>query len=177
MAAMTNRPYRDRVIANAERLAILAKMRAWKVGDLDAYRVQLLDLANLKADLADDFGVLPAKWSGRHLVRILAMSGANQEHVAEALAILARLGLGSMPTLYPKYPTLNSVFDHGEMWRRGRHPWAIIGHPYPCAVHDEERNLLASLKDLGVLHVGVDDRPSYYGHGTHHIRISLMPGR
>ena len=67
------------------------------------------------------------------------------------------------------------MFDHGECWGRGGKPLILVGHPYQ--VGEEGRVLLAALARFGGLTVAVDDRPGYYGFGTHHGRVGVREAR
>jgi hypothetical protein len=84
--------------------------------------------------------------------------------------ILGALGLGDAPWLEQ-----GGVFDHGELWSRFGVPSLVTGHPYQ--IGDDEAALLAELGRYPTLRVGVDDRPSYYGFGTHHVRVELPEPR
>jgi hypothetical protein len=75
------------------------------------------------------------------------------------------------------FPAPGGIWDHGTLWSRNGEPAVLVGHPYPCAVSDEDRRLLAELGRFGTLKVALDDRPSFYGFGTHHIRVELVEPR
>lgn len=47
----------------------------------------------------------------------------------------------------------------------------------PNRLDDEHRQRLAELAGFGTLAVAIDDRPSFYGWGTHHLRIELVEPR
>lgn len=114
------------------------------------------------------------KWSGHNLGRLLRLTGERPERVAEMWAILGALGMGEL-SCHRHWPCTGGVFDHGEMWGRFGVPWCVVGHPY--GIDDEERDLLAILGRFGTLRVGVNDRPSYYGHGTDHVRVEIVEPR
>jgi len=119
---------------------------------------------------ARDFHTRPIKWSAFNVARLLKATGERPERVAEMRAILGHLGMGHYP-----WPCTMGVWDHGELWARHGHPWAIVGHPY--GVNAERRRLLATLPRFPGLRVRLDDRPSYYGHGTNHVRVELAERR
>ena len=63
------------------------------------------------------------------------------------------------------------AFDHGDFWGRDGAPVMMVGAPY--TINERERAQLEALAQFSTLHVAVDDRPSIYGSGTHHVRIAL----
>jgi len=101
---------------------------------------------------------------------MLRRTGERPERIAEMRAILGRLGLGSDRNSSGWIYT-NGVFDHGEMFSIGGIPRVLVGHPY--GIDADEYRLLAELRRFTVLRVGVDDRPSYYGFGSNHVRVEL----
>ncbi|HMB04431.1 MAG TPA: hypothetical protein VKP69_11925 [Isosphaeraceae bacterium] len=72
------------------------------------------------------------------------------------------------------YPILSrgGVFDHGDFWGRKGAPAMMVGAPY--AIDDSEKAWLGALAQFQSLQVAMDDRPSLYGSGTHHVRIALV---
>jgi hypothetical protein len=123
------------------------------------------------------FGVRKAKWSAHNLARMLNASGHTREVIAAARAILGKLGLGDGQCERPYYQWIctSGVFDHGEMWSFAGLPSILVGHPYQ--IGDDERDALGRLDRLGGFRVAIDDRPSYYGFGTHHVRVELVGAR
>jgi hypothetical protein len=102
----------------------------------------------------------------------LNLTGERPARVAEMRVILRMLGMGPDP----HWPTHGGVFDHGEFWARSGKPWAVVGHPY--GIDTVERELLSTLgRFTPALRVSVNDRPSYYGFGTDHVRIELTEPR
>lgn len=110
------------------------------------------------------------KWSTYNLSRMLRHTGERPERVESIRALLRRLGMDC--GCGRQWIGTGGVFDHGEMWSRDGHPAVIVGHPYGIST-DEEDLLAALARGFPTLRVTVDDRPSYYGHGTNHVRIEL----
>jgi hypothetical protein len=122
-------------------------------------------LARLQADFARDFGVKEVKWTDRNEARFVRSTGERPERAAELRDILHELGAWG-----------GGVFDHCTMWGRKGQPCVCIGHPY--SVGREDWELLRALPVwFPSLRCAVDDRPSFYGHGTHHVRIELIDPR
>jgi hypothetical protein len=120
---------------------------------------------------AYQFAVSPGKWSQHNVSRLLRATGERPERVAEMRAILGDLGMGDA-----RWPCTGGVWDHGQLWSRFSFPWIIVGHPY--YIDADQRALLADLsRRFPGLRVGVDDRSSYYGFGTHHVRVELVERR
>jgi hypothetical protein len=107
---------------------------------------------------------------------LLNLMGESKERTKEARRILGLLGLADHGgQRYYHWLCQNGVFDHGQMWGRGCVPLLIVGHPY--RIIDQERTLLSQLGRFPGLTIGVNDRPSYYGFGTNHVRIGLAEDR
>jgi hypothetical protein len=68
------------------------------------------------------------------------------------------------------------VFDRREIVRPSRAA-AHAGRPPLRDISPGERALLAELGRFSGLRVNVDDRPSHYGFGTHHVRVELVEAR
>lgn len=160
-----------------ERNAILARLRE----EQDAQRVRIreerLAYEGRRAEFADALGVRQYKWSRHNLMKMLRATGETPERVAEMAAILGDLGMGDlgMGQAYYRWISPDGVWDHGAMWGRDGMPRVVVGHPY--RVGDRERARLDELARFTTLEVAVDDRPSYYGHGTHHVRVELAEVR
>jgi hypothetical protein len=136
------------------------------------------DPAELRSAFAAESGVRPCKWSGHNVSRLLRATGERPARVDEMWAILGGLGMGNSIGDCRRWPAPWGVFDHGEMWAREGLPCLIVGHPYQVSCYPGDgRALLAELSRFTSLRVAVDDRPSYYGHGTHHVRIELAEPR
>lgn len=128
-------------------------------------------IAELHDAFAQDFRATPCQWSGHNLTRMLRATGEPPARVAHYRTALERLGIGTDREV----PAQWGVFDHGDFWARDGVPSIIVGHPY--GISDEQRALLHVLARVPGLRVGVDDRPSYYGHGSNHVRIELTEAR
>ncbi len=139
-----------------------------------AYQARLASAARLRADFAQDFGAREIRWSGYNLSRLLRLTGERPARVAEMRSVLDALGLAGISQ---RWIGMGGAFDHGVFWGRGGKPWALVGHPYPYGFGPDERALLADLARFPTLLVRVDDRPSYYGFGTHHVRVELAEVR
>lgn len=137
-----------------------------------AYQARLDESARLQADFARDFGARVIQWSGYNLSRMLNLTGERPARVAGMRELLKILGLAGISQ---RWIGMGGVFDHGVFWSRAGNPWALVGHPYD--VDDDERTWLAELARYPMLRVSVDDRPSYYGFGTHHVRVELAEAR
>lgn len=126
---------------------------------------------------AHEFAARDVRWSGHNVSRMLRLTGERPARVEEMRAILDTLASDSGTWRAKAGPWFGTggVFDHGEMWGRGGKPVMLVGHPY--GISDEARERLAALARFPGLVVGVDDRPSYYGHGTHHVRVALAEVR
>jgi hypothetical protein len=116
---------------------------------------------------AHDLAVRPMKWSRHDVARLLRLTGARPDRVTEPWALLAALGMGDH-----RWACTGGVFDYCELWGSFGQPRLIVGHR--DGVGGRGRALLAEPARFGTLRVSVDDRPGYYGHGTDHIRISLV---
>lgn len=136
------------------------------------YQAELNRAAEGRAAFVRKFGAGAIKWSGPNLSRLLRLTGERPKRLREMRSFLSVLGLDCA---CPRWLSRGGVFDHGEMWERDGHPWAVVGHPY--FLDDDKRGLLAALARYPMLRVGVDDRPSYYGFGTHHVRVELAEVR
>jgi hypothetical protein len=120
---------------------------------------------------AEHFDVTALRWRSDHVTRLLRLTGERPQRVADARAILGDLGMG-----HGRSAEIGGVFDHGVLWGRSRTPLMIVGHPY--GIDADERSWLAELgRCFPGLTVAVDDRPSYYGSGTNHVRIALAEVR
>jgi hypothetical protein len=139
------------------------------------YAEEVRAVARLRETFVTEFGVREQAWSPHNLSRFLRLTGERPERVAEMRAILGWLGLGSNSASCGGWLNMDGVFDHGEMWGRGGRPLMLVGHPYN--IYTEQRGLLAELGCFGGLRVNVDDRPSHYGFGTHHVRVELVEAR
>ena len=106
-------------------------------------------------------------WSGHNLSRLLRSTGERPERVNELRAILSALGGGGS-----RFAGKWGAFDHGKLWGRDRKPLMITGAPYQ--ITNDERELLGMLARFGTIRVAVDDMPSDYGYGTHHVRIEVI---
>lgn len=137
-----------------------------------AYLEQVRTAERLRTEFAAEFRVRPIKWSGHNLARMLRLTGESPARVAEMRSILGALGMGDPRC---SWIAAAGIFDHGEAWGRDRVPRYFVGHPYQ--VGDEQRSLLARLSRFNALIVHIDDRPSYYGFGTHHVRVELAGRR
>lgn len=124
------------------------------------------------AEFTKALGVRRYKWSRTNLMKMLRATGETPGRVEELRAILGELGMGDRT-----YPWISpaGVWDHGELWGKGGMPRLVVGHPYQ--IGDHERAWLDELSRFATLKVSVDDRPSYYGHGTHHVRVELAEVR
>lgn len=142
--------------------------------DADAQR-RFLEQRQREAEFAEDFAARPIKWSGHNLSRMLRSTGERPDRVRELRSLLGLLGLGNGP-YQGQYPSTNGWFDHGDMWGRNGKPWAIVGHPYELSLWGVDRDaVMAELRSFsGSIGVFVDDRPSYYGFGTHHVRVEVI---
>jgi hypothetical protein len=119
---------------------------------------------------AYDYAVAEMRWSSRNVSRMLRLTGERPERVKAMRWLLGELGMD-----HSSWAGIGGVFDHGELWGRARTPLMLVGHPY--GIDDDERTLLAELARFGPLRVSVDDRPSYYGHRTNHVRVELTEVR
>ncbi len=184
MATKTNE-HDERLLANlARRRGYLRHLERTKPGDPRT----LAEADGLAADerryrAREEFkaalGVEEIKWSGRNVSRLLRSTGERPDRVEEIRAILEALGLGNIKG----WPGKGGVFDHGTSWGRRTKigprsslvPFALVGHPYD--IDADERGLLTELAKYPTLRVAVDDRPSFYGFRTHHVRISVPEPR
>jgi hypothetical protein len=128
-----------------------------------------------------ELGVREYRWSHHNISRLLRATGERPERVEEMRSLLGDLGTGDRHRIgdsrmgYCYLIGAGGVWDHVKMWGRDRFPCIFAGHPY--SIDDEQREMLAQLAQFPGLRVGVDDRPSYYGHGTHHVRVELTERR
>jgi hypothetical protein len=124
----------------------------------------------LRDAFAREFGVRPCKWSDHNLARMLRLTGERSARIAEMRRLLDDLGMGCRGWI-----VTGGVFDHGEFWASDRIPRLIVGHPYD--IGKDERSWLGDLSRFTTIRVSIDDRESYYGFGTHHVRIELTEVR
>ena len=120
----------------------------------------------LMANFAWQYGAREANFSSYCLARMLRATGERPSRVAEMKALLCELGLGD-----PRWITTGGVFRHGSFWAVAGLPRILVGEPYHLTV--DERAKLATLARFPVLSISIDDRPSCYGFGTHHVRIEV----
>jgi hypothetical protein len=118
-----------------------------------------------------EFRVREFQWSAHHLTRLLKRTGEDPERVKEMIQIVARLCGGLEGPRYCKTLDRGGAFDHGDFWGRDGAPVMMVGAPY--TINERGRAQLEALAQFSTLHVAVDDRPSIYGSGTHHVRIAL----
>jgi hypothetical protein len=116
---------------------------------------------------AAHFNAREMRWSVHNVSRLLRSTGERPERVRELKSILGHLGMG-----VERFAGTWGVFDHGKLWGRDGKPLMVTGAPY--GITADERELLGMLARFGTLRVSVDDRPSDYGHGTHHVRIEVV---
>jgi hypothetical protein len=109
--------------------------------------------------------------SAHHLARLLNRTGEDPERVKEMKGIIAGLCGGLDGPRWCKTLDRGGTFDHGDFWGRDGAPVMMVGSPY--TINEWECARLEALKQFDRLSVAVDDRPSYYGSGTHHVRIAL----
>lgn len=132
------------------------------------------DRDTLRSAFASDLAVRPCRWSAHNLTVMLRRTGDSPARVAEMRDLLGALGMDQCGHRH-SWISMGGVFDHGEMWSRDGVPVVIVGHPYD--IDPDERHWLAELARFPGLAVNVDDRPSYYGYGTHHVRVELAEVR
>lgn len=132
---------------------------------------ELVRVSTLAVRFADEFGAVRVRWSDYNLSRLLRLTGERPARVDE----MRRMVLGLCG---PRFKWLSpvGVLDHGEFWGRRGRPWAIVSHPYHL-----DPGQRAAISELGRftprLKVSVDDRPSHYGFGTHHVRLEVPEPR
>ena len=114
------------------------------------------------------FKVRECQATDHNLARMLRSTGERPERVKEMRGMIRRLAHGRDQRFF----FLGwGVFDHGSMWCRNRLPVLMVGQPYDIAADESE--LLKALARYPTLRVALDDRPSFYGFGTHHVRIEV----
>jgi hypothetical protein len=133
-----------------------------------AYQRRLGEAAALRDAFLREHRAYSIRFSGYNLSRLLNLTGERPERVEAMRGLLDALGLDSCDR---RWISAGGVFDHGEFFARDGRPWALVGHPY--GIRDEQREDLAELARFTTLRVAVDDRPSYYGFGTNHVRVEL----
>jgi hypothetical protein len=134
------------------------------------YQSELSRVASLRDQFALNLDVRPMRWSSYNVSRMLRLTGERPERVKAMRRLLGDLGMG-----HASWAGIGGVFDHGELWGRDRTPLMIVGHPYQ--IDADERAYITELARFSMLRVNVDDRVSYYGFGTHHVRIGLAEVR
>lgn len=139
-------------------------------GFFESYGERLIAAARLKDEFAAESGVHLVKWSSHNLARMLRATGASQDEIGEMRDIIAALGAERIWGRYSTALSCNGVFDHPDFWA-GPDRMMMVGAPHEISTR--ERALLADLAKFPGLRVAVDDRPSYYGFGSHHVRIAL----
>lgn len=128
----------------------------------------------LRIAFAREMEATTIRWSTYNVTRLLRSTGERPERVDEAWGFLMELGMG--PDARRAWPTQSGAFDHGVLWARGGRPWAIVGAPYELS--SAHRFLLETLgRSFPTIRVAIDDRPSYYGFGTCHVRIEVPEPR
>jgi hypothetical protein len=161
----------------AVRRAYIARVAPEALADFDATEAAL-------AAFAAENDVVETDCSDRNLSLMLGSTGEQPERVAEMRAILSRASQGD-PGGRSYYngrtyqPSLGcyGAFDHPTMWRRGRHPVMLVGHPYGLSDDVAAELDYLSRAFAGSLRVTVDAYPSFYGHGTNHVRVELVEVR
>lgn len=156
--------------------AYLAEVRREPYCDA-AYIDETIRAGTLKDRFAAEFDVQECVWSDYNLARLVNQTGAARPRIKQMRAIILELA-GTHPGCGATI-SCRGAFDHNDFWSRssGRggqkisRPVMMVGSPYE--ISDREHALLAELAQFGPIAVAVDDRPSYYGFGSHHVRIAL----
>ena len=130
-----------------------------------AYVAYLAEKKALRERFALDFGAERRDWSDHAFARLLNSTGERPARVAELRALLGKLDSGGT-SLH------GGAFDHRDFWYRGGKPWAAVGHPYD--VTEAHREAIARIaRTFPTVRLSIDDRPSYYGFGTNHVRFEV----
>lgn len=128
----------------------------------------------LRESFAEEHEATAIRFSSYNISRLLRSTGERPDRVDEAWEFLIALGMDGAGG--KQSPTQLGVFDHGVVWARWGRPWAITGHPYQ--ITDLHRFTLTTLgRTFPTLKVAIDDRPSFYGFGSHHVRIEVPKPR
>jgi hypothetical protein len=138
-----------------------------------AYGAHMIAAAIEKDQFAASYNMREYKWSSHSLSRFLNRTGEDPVRIKVMRSIIAGLCGGEQRSIR-YYPILyrGGVFDHGDFWGRDGAPVMMVGAPY--TINDREKAGLDALVQFQSLAVAVDDRPSLYGSGTHHVRIALV---
>lgn len=141
---------------------------------------RIRQIENAKEQRRDDFGrknnLKLYKWSGFNLSRFINRVATSVDCHEEIRSIFGALGMSCGAGWKNRnnfYPGTGGVFDHGHMWGRSGKPCTIVGHPYD--IDDREKGLLIELaRDYNIDTLfSEDEKLSYYGFGTWHVRIDL----
>lgn len=128
----------------------------------------------LRKAFAIEMEATEIRFSAHNISRLLRSSGERPERIDEAWEFLIALGMDGAGG--KQYPAQLGVFDHATVWARAGRPWAIVGHPYQ--ISDLHRFTLATMgRTFPTIKVSIDDRASFYGFGTRHIRIEVPQPR
>ncbi len=135
------------------------------------YLAELARSERLRANFSFQFhDARQYAYSAFNVGRLLNATGERPSRIAEMWAILVDLGMNDRRWVEPC-----EVFSHGEVWGVDGQPRIILGHPFDISPRQVE--WLGNLGRYPALRVGVDDRPSHYGFGTHHVRVELVEPR
>lgn len=136
-----------------------------------AYGAREIAAAIEKDRFCREFRVREFQWSAHNLARLLNRTGEGPERVKEMKRLVAGLCGGLEGPRWCKTLYRGGAFDHGDFWGRDGVPTMMVGAPY--TINEWEHVELEALARFSSLRVAVDDRPSLYGSGTHHVRIAL----
>jgi hypothetical protein len=136
-----------------------------------AYGEREIAAAIEKDRFCREFCVREYKWSAHNLARFVNRTGEGPERIKEMKGIIAGLCGGLDGPRWCKTLSHGGAFDHGDFWGRDGAPIMMVGSP--DTINEWEQIQLEALAQFSSLRVAVDDRPSIYGSGTHHVRIAL----
>jgi hypothetical protein len=125
----------------------------------------------LRLRFRSEFGLRPAAWTSPNYKKFLDnVSRGNSAVRAAVKGTLASLGL-QVKAGTGLVPDEGGIFVESEFWSKDDFITTLVAHP----VRITNENLIR-LKELSIIDgvdVKIDDRESYGGHGSHHVRISV----
>jgi hypothetical protein len=134
----------------------------------------IIEAGRIQDQFASELGVKPCRRFWHNMTRLVNRTFDTPYNISAMKSIIDRLTGGpgdDFGRLCDRILNYGETFDHAAFWSYPGCPCVMVGHP--AHLSDENRVLIDVLAKFEGLKVSVDGRPSYTGHGTHHVRIQI----